>query len=297
MKNQLKSKPMLPQYVTDHIETFVFFLGHAHSGHSIVGSLMDSHPHMVISNALDIFKMLSKGIIAPNRTEIFNAIWKNTVKTIITGARTKNKKGYNLTLSNLCQGKYVDNIDVMGDKFGGGTVKLLLESPTKWLAVFNVLKLLNVTLKVMLVLCNPYDVIASGLMLDGKIMSDLISRYAYFKRNSVIIKFTPKQIKAHILSYFKYLEAILEAKKTYNLDIIEIHGKSLIFDPRGTLLKLCSNLGVTCSKNFLDICNSKIYKTQSRTRHLINWTNERLQIVQQNVKKYSSLKGYTFDSM
>ena len=32
----------LPQYVMNRVKTFVFFLGYAHSGHSILGSLMDS---------------------------------------------------------------------------------------------------------------------------------------------------------------------------------------------------------------------------------------------------------------
>lgn len=78
IKNQLKSKFMLPQYVInhDHVKTFVFFLGHSHSGHSIIGSLMDSHPHMVISHEVGIFRKLSEGAITPNKKVIFNAIWK-----------------------------------------------------------------------------------------------------------------------------------------------------------------------------------------------------------------------------
>ena len=104
-------------------------------------------------------------------------------------------------------------------------------------------------------------------------------------------------INSFIDNYFTYLRTILSAKKEYNLDIIEIHNKDLILDPRGTLLKLCGSLGVTCSDNYLDICSNKIYKTESRTRHLINWTNEGLEMVQQNIGKYNLLKDYTFDSL
>ena len=297
IKHQLNSKLVLPRYVIDHINTYVFFLGHPHSGHSIIGSLIDSHPHVVISHEMGMFKKLSQGVIAPNKEEIFNAIWKNTVETIDHGIRAANTKGYNLTVSNLCEGKYVDNIDVIGDKSGQGTVKLLLERPKKWLAAFNILKSLNLTLKVMLVLRNPYDVIASNLMLDVSIMGNLKYRYAYFKKNNMPITFTPKQINFYILFYFKYLKAIMEAKKTYNLDIIEVHGKNIILDPKGSLLQLCNDLGVTCSKKYLDICSNKIYKTQSRTRRLINWTNESVKMVQQNIEKYTVLKGYNFDSM
>ena len=75
-KTNLKGRLKLPQYVIDRVKTFVFFLGYPHSGHSIVGSLMDGHPQIVISNELDLFTKLAKRVIAPNKTAIFDAIWK-----------------------------------------------------------------------------------------------------------------------------------------------------------------------------------------------------------------------------
>ena len=295
-----QSQPVLPQYVIDHVKTLVFFLGHAHSGHSIVASLMDSHPHMVISHELDLVAKLSLGIIAPNKAEIFNTIWSNTVQTAIDGVRTHNGKGYNLTVDGLCEGSYSNTIDVIGDKRGGKTVSLLNNNNSKrWLTAFTILKSLNVTLKVILVLRNPYDVIASTILLDRYIYRRKYSetKYANYKKNNTTIEFSPDLFNSCIHQYFKSLRLIMDGQKKYNLDIIEIHGKDLILDPRGTLLKLCGSLGVICSDNYLDICSNKIYKTESRTRHLVNWTNEGLQMVQQNIEKYSLLKEYTFDSM
>ena len=299
IQRQLKSQFALPQYVVDHVKTFVFFLGHGHSGHSIVASLMDSHPHMVISHEVDLFTKLSKGIIAPNKTKIFNAIWGNTVKTIIDGVRARNGKGYNLIVDSACEGRYADYIDVIGDKKGSKTVSLLWKNSEKWLAAFKILKSLNVTLKVILVLRNPYDVIASSLLLDSYIynMKYSFSRFANIKKNNAIITFSPDVINSFIDDYFTYIRVIMDGKKEYNLDIIEIHNKDLILDPRGTLLKLCGSLGVTCSDSYLDICSNKIYDTESRTRHLVNWTDEGLQMVQLNIGKYSLLKEYTFDSL
>ena len=150
IQHQLKNKLVLPQYVIDQVKTLVFFIGHAHSGHSIVGSLMDAHPHMVISHEVNLVTKLSEGAIAPNKTEIFNAIWSNTVQTLIKGVRTRNTKGYNLTVDSPCEGRYADNIDVIGDKQGGKTVSLIRNNPTQWLAALTILKSLNVTLKVIL---------------------------------------------------------------------------------------------------------------------------------------------------
>ena len=51
----------LPQTVIDRIKTFVFFVGHTHSGHSIIDSLTDSLPHMVIWHKYDLFAKLVSG--------------------------------------------------------------------------------------------------------------------------------------------------------------------------------------------------------------------------------------------
>ena len=40
----------LPLSVINRVKIYVFFVGVARSGHSIVGAVLDSHPHIVISN-------------------------------------------------------------------------------------------------------------------------------------------------------------------------------------------------------------------------------------------------------
>ena len=121
----------LPQHVIDRIKTIVFFLGHARSGHSIVASLMDSHPHMAVSHEVDIFTKLSKGVLAPTKSEISKAVWRNTKNSVIMkyGKRAKNNggKGYTLFVDGLYQGSYVDYIDVMGDKKAETTTAMLVK--------------------------------------------------------------------------------------------------------------------------------------------------------------------------
>ena len=38
----------------DKVETFVMFIGHGRSGHSIVGSLLDAHPEVIIAHEYNI---------------------------------------------------------------------------------------------------------------------------------------------------------------------------------------------------------------------------------------------------
>ena len=104
-------------------------------------------------------------------------------------------------------------------------------------------------------------------------------------------------VTGHTKYYFLLHKAIVDAMTTYNLDVIEIHNKDLVSDPKGTLLKLCHHVGVICSDNYLEICKNKIFSSESRTRLMIKWTDEQLQTIQQNIDQYSNLKGYNFDSM
>ena len=62
----------LPLSVVDGVMAFVFFIGIGRSGHSIVASILDSHPHMVVSNELNLFKMLNTtSCAAANKSFIF----------------------------------------------------------------------------------------------------------------------------------------------------------------------------------------------------------------------------------
>ena len=292
VKTEMSDK--LPQSVIDHIKTFVFFLGHARSGHSIVGSLMDSHPHMVISHEYDLFRKLVNGFVAPNKSEIFNALWKNSKETVVKGLRAKykSKKGYTLYVDGLYQGKYVDHIDVIGDKRGGTTTELLTSYPDKWLKSFNILKSFNLTMKVIYVIRNPFDNIATSVLYSTT-STQLVKN---LKQSNTTVEVDSDTIENHIIYYFKLHEAIIHAKTTYNLDVIEIHSKNFISDPKGTLLKVCNNIGVNCSDNYLETCKKKIFSSESKTRLLIKWTDEQLQMIQQNINNYSNLNTYNFDS-
>ena len=290
----MEGEERLSKSVIHRVKTFVFFLGHARSGHSIVGSLMDSHPHMVISHEFDLFKRLSSGSLAPTKSQIFNSLWINSKHSITTGIRTNsvNSKGYTLFMDGLYQGRYVDHIDVIGNKQGGVTTGILRKWPERWLTAFNILKSLNVTLKVILALRNPYDNIATAVLYK----SDLHQSFGTVKQSNETYEVDSVVIKGRIEVYFSYHQAIVNAMKAYDLDIIEIHSKDLISDPIGTLLKICNGVGVTCSDEYLEICSKKIFRSESRTRHKIKWTDKQLQKIQENIEKYSYLKRYSFDS-
>ena len=280
----------LPKDVIDGVKTFVFFLGHAHSGHSIVGSLLDAHPHMVIAHEANVFGGLCQGTLKPKRDAIFNTIWKNTVRGSEHGTRVSPVKGYSLLVKGLYEGKYVDHIEVIGDKKAGTTTSILLKQQTKFFHTLDSLKSLTDSVKMIHVIRNPYDNIATSMVYVMNSKKEVAS----IKKSENIVKVKNVTVFNQIRRYFTYYKVIEEAK--HNLEYIEVHGRDLVRDARGTISRMCDGLGVFCSDSYLDVCSDKVFKNESKTRYKIQWNKEQLDEIQRNIDRFSSLNGYTFDS-
>lgn len=152
---------LLTESVIDKIKTYVFFIGMARSGHSIVAAVLDAHPHIVISDELDVFTVVLNSSRPVSKSSLFNQIWSRCyrkAKTKLHDAR----KGYTLAVDGLYQGNYHLYIDVIGDKHGGKTTKLFLSNPVLFQSHFNKLRtLIKLPIKVIHVIRNPYDNIAT----------------------------------------------------------------------------------------------------------------------------------------
>ena len=152
----------LPLSVVDGVKAFVFFIGIGRSGHSIVASILDSHRHMVVSNELNLFKMLNTTLCAAaDKSFLFNQIWRKSYTQATTSLKDPSK-GYTLAIDGLYQGSYASHIDVIGDNIGGSTIALFLSNPAQFESHLNKLRsLLNLPIKVFQVIRNPYDNIAT----------------------------------------------------------------------------------------------------------------------------------------
>ena len=127
-KHEFKGAPTLTKDVVDHIEKFVIFIGYPRSGHSIVGSLMDAHPHMVIANEFLLFRnwkyfsdkqkesSKSGNPFYHHRTYLFNILYRRSVWDTTDGFRSEQNtmKNYTLSMDSLWQGKFDKYISVIG---------------------------------------------------------------------------------------------------------------------------------------------------------------------------------------
>ena len=269
------------------------FVGISRSGHSIVAAILDSHPHIVVSNELDVFSRIGND---SSEFCLLNLIWEKSYRMANLGGLKRSKKGYSLSVDGSWQGSYQSYINVIGDKHGGRIAKEFMGNPELFQSHLNKLRsLINMPIKVIHVIRNPYDNIAT------------IALYSHFDQRRINISTTRKSnktisIKAVILDrtiscYFKLFQASESMRHQFNLDVMDVHGKDLITNPMVIVDKMCDFLRVSCSNNYLNTVGRKIFSSESKTRYKVAWTDEQLLEIRENIQKYSALRRYSdFDS-
>ena len=92
----------LSQSAVEGVEKYVFFAGYPRSGHSMIGSVMDAHPNMVIAHEYFLLRKCSKmwnmkTNIFSNKAELFNSLYEDSFFESKCGWKSDSNtvKGYN----------------------------------------------------------------------------------------------------------------------------------------------------------------------------------------------------------
>ncbi|XP_065894822.1 uncharacterized protein [Dysidea avara] len=232
-------KSQLPSSVIENAKTFVFFVGHGRSGSSIIGSMLDSHPHMIIAYQSHILQDILKNPEVPTKSFIFNKIWKTSCYMTVTTGRKEtykdSKKNYTLFFDGLYQGKYSNYIDVIGDKEAGKISGIFMKDPDQFQTMLSKLQAaVNIPIKVIHPIRNPFDNIATFLLYKLNRHNDTATTKTKLGNQTVAIDL--KKIDDDIEDYFHRYQAAEEATKMFNLDTIKIHNKDLVMHPRKTIV-------------------------------------------------------------
>lgn len=249
------------------IDTFCLFIGHGRSGHSVVGALLDAHPNIVISDEADSMGMLLRGF---TREQILSALilksqWQAYRKRTKSGL---GEKKYSYWVPGQWQGKY-QKLIVVGDSKAGITVDHLEKNPG---ALEQFKSLLQLKLKIILVLRNPYDNISTMVLRGGLSVEKTAENY--FKKFETIKKISDQ----------------IDPK-----NLIVIRHEELIEQPRETLKKANDFLGIESFDDYLDACANIIFKSPSKTRKKISWDEISIKTVKENIDALDYLSGYSYE--
>ena len=164
------------------VHSFVLFIGWPRSCHSIIGSMLDAHPNMIVAHEFFLFKKLIENEqLGLNRTRLYEELYHNSFRNIQqNGWRDSghNKKGYTLSIDKSWQGRFT-HLKVIGDKSGGTSVKMYMKDSDVFKRLYQSLTdTVEVPIKVLQVFRNPLDMIATVTLYAG---SSVQGRKAYAK--------------------------------------------------------------------------------------------------------------------
>ena len=307
--------PTLPQNVISGVKKFIFFVGYPRSGHSVIESILDAHPNVVIAHEYNLFEKLPL-IVARNSTrgqtnfteaakELFNQIHRNSYDNIfLNGTRSDNKKGYNLTLNGTWQGYYKDQILVIGDKKGGGSAKLYAKRSTEFQRIYNkLLEMISIQIPVVIIHCvrNPFDIISSKLLVRVQFRRDQkypVKQFAEAKLNQTA-KFRNNTLLLKSINYtFEQADSVSSMTNSVFIKsmVLEVHNHELVSDTEKTIHKLCQYLGIVCSSNYVRSCARKVFPKVSRTRFAVDWPEDLKLMVERRLDDYPFFQRYSFNS-
>lgn len=244
------------------VERFLVFLGYPRSGHSLIGSLLNAHPDVVVSHELNVCQYLHHGF---HRTALFGLIFERDHQFASVG---RSWEGYDYRVPNQHQGA-VRRLRVIGDKRGAATTRWLQREPA---LLDRMRHTVRVPLRAVHVIRNPYDNIAT------------MSRRAQ------------STLDGAITQYEELCDAVAGIRTQLGDDeIVDLRYEDFLADPRSRLADLCRFAGVEPSDAYLDDCAGVVWSSGSRSRDKTEWTAAQHERVAGIIAQHQGFEGYSFE--
>ncbi len=249
------------------INKYCLFIGYQRSGSSLVGSLLDAHPNVVIAHELNAMKLFESKF---TKQQIYYLLLKNSQEFAQQG---RSWSGYSYQVPNQWQGDF-ENLQIIGDKKAALSTIKLGQNPQ---LLDRIKKTIQLPIKFIHVYRNPYDNITTMFKKKDR------------KRTEIL------DFKGTINYYFDLCETINSIKNTIPAqDIFDLKQESLILDPQKTLKELCDFLKIKTTSEYLNDCASIIFKSPHKTRETIQWKEEEIELVKSKMLKFDFLKEYCY---
>ncbi|PFX29252.1 uncharacterized protein LOC111325076 isoform X1 [Stylophora pistillata] len=280
-----------------HVNTIVFFIGYPRSRHSLLGSLLDAHPHMVVSDekmAFTIWKRRSDSFIKSSIYKFYDIMFKASERSAAQGKRSRAFEGnvtnkssrYGYLVPNQWQGRFDQYIEVIGDKAGASTAQAMLKDDAID-AVHLLEKAAAAKVKFIHVVRNPFDNIATMVIQHKTVKGRDGEHHKQID--------APEILEDKIDSYFKWAKGSNIAREALPGSVLDIPSIDVVLRPAEVLIKICKFLEIICTEKYLHDCADTVDSTPSITRNYIKWTAKQKDTVYREMNRFSFLQGYSFD--
>ena len=298
--------PHLSSQVIDGVKSFVLFVGYGRSGHSIIGSLMDAHPHVVIADEFYLFSkfhQLDKVKDDAWKGNLFNRLYQKSVEDL-HGRRAESDKGYTLLVDGLWQGRFDEHIEAIGDKSGGRTTRAYLEDREAFERNYkNLQEKLSMSFRIIHAMRNPFDIISAkvnyGLTNTSQYQKIKSSHQSSALSSIQMLKASDEAILNVTRDVFRWAGAVVEMIEDVigRENVLEIHNCDLVRNPKYVFSTIFQFLDMDVSNQYLDACAGKIFKSVSRSRDTLEWSPKLRNTVEEQMRKYEMFNRYSFTSV
>jgi hypothetical protein len=262
--------------VLDDLETLCVFVGYPRSGHSVIGAALDAHPNMVIAHEMGLFRCLH--LRFPARA-IYSLLIENARKHAANGRRVG---PYLYKVEGQWQGSYM-TLRVIGDKHGEGASRRLMKRP--WLLT-RLRRTFDLKIRVIHVIRNPYDNISTICSVTDKRLAP----------ETIDAKAPKPRLRQSIAHYFSLCNAVAWIRTQLGAEeLFELRHEDFIQDPKHYLRSLCRFLGCEASDDYLKACASIVLCSPHKTRYKAPWDASLIKEVEDRIRGYPHLRGYSFD--
>ena len=244
------------------IEAFCLFVGYGRSGHSVVGSLIDAHPHAAIAHELHAVKRYFEGV---PRDVLFDRLFALAQAQARDGRRAPRADGG--TYLHHLEGQAKpgpEAVRVIGDKKGAGTAWQFSRLGLDHLERFRAY--LGVPLKMVHVIRNPFDVVAAGEARGGSRFAELVPVVAEIRRLST------------------------------GPGWLDVYHEDVIADPEREMARVLGFLGLPAIAAHLERCRAHVFAEPHRRRLEMEWPAPRRAEIETLIARHDFLGRYTWNS-
>jgi hypothetical protein len=248
------------------LKTFCLFIGHTKSGSSMLGSMLDAHPHVILADGSDALQYVHAGF---RKEQLFHILLKCSRREAMKGRVTARRlTPYSFEVPDQWQGRY-EKLKVIGDTTSETAIRHLAREP-RLLDDFQRM-MAGVDLKYVHVIRNPFDPI-SVMMIRGK-----------------------RSIDNAIERYFNTCEMLAQTRKRLtSSNLLALRYEDVVNQPKASLETLCRYLGAETDDAYLSACTAILHKSPDRTREKVAWDSNSIALVEKKIKEFDFLEGYDF---
>ena len=252
------------------VHSYVMFIGIGRSGTTLIGSLLDAHPRMIIANEQNTLKYVRLGLIP--RAQIYWLLIKNSRDSAHAGRIGGG--GYKYAVPGQSQGEF-DTLEVIGDKSRSGrTVAWLNSTPV---LLDRLATVTQARIRIIQVIRNPFDTIAT---------------------RSIRRKLPLEQIYREYFALCEKLQRLISRiDEISDLDVerIPVSLEDFIEQPDMHLEAICEKLGVSADNDYLQACAGIVYKQPNKSRFKVSWDKKLVEEIEERLENIPFLQRYSFD--